>query len=129
MASAYSTNKKVEFLKVFKKKACNISASCDAVKIDRQTYYNWMAKDEKFKTSVLECQEGLIDFAESMLMQNINKGDNTATIFFLKCKGKSRGYIEKQEIEHTGESLNRPTKIEIVAPNVKKTNVKKSKKK
>ena len=37
--------------------------------------------------------------AESKLMENINGNDNTSIIFFLKTKGKKRGYVEKQEVE------------------------------
>ena len=41
----------------------------------------------------------MIDLAESKLMENIEDNDNTSIIFFLKTKGKKRGYIEKQEVE------------------------------
>ena len=42
-----------------------------------------------------------IDFAESQLHKQIRDGNSTATIFFLKTKGKKRGYVERQEIEAT----------------------------
>jgi hypothetical protein len=98
-----TTNKKKKmFLEVFKNNGANISATCNAIKIDRQTYYNWYKKDEKFKKQVEEIKESLIDFAESMLLKKIKKEDLGAIIFFLKTKGKSRGYTERQEIEHSG---------------------------
>ena len=40
----------------------------------------------------------VLDFAESQLHKQILDGSTTATIFLLKTKGKSRGYIERQEI-------------------------------
>ena len=52
--------------------------------------------------AVKEAKETMLDFAESKLYVNIKAGDNTAIIFFLKTQGKARGYIERQEIEHSG---------------------------
>ena len=45
-----------------------------------------------------DVEEGLIDLCETKLMQQINEGNLTAIIFFLKTKGKQRGYIEGQII-------------------------------
>ena len=39
-----------------------------------------------------------LDFAESQLHKQIAKQSTAATIFYLKTKGKKRGYIERQEI-------------------------------
>jgi hypothetical protein len=36
-----------------------------------------------------------LDLAESKLITQIEKGNLTAVIFYLKCKGKSRGYIDR----------------------------------
>ena len=93
--------KKEEFLKVLKNKRGNISVACDASNIARRTYYYWIEKDQEFKQKAEEAQESLIDLAESKLMENIEANDNTSIIFFLKTKGKKRGYIEKQEVDAT----------------------------
>jgi len=42
-----------------------------------------------------------LDFAESQLHKQIKEGNSTSTIFYLKTKGKKRGYIERQEHDHT----------------------------
>jgi hypothetical protein len=63
-----------------------------------------MDKDPKFKKMVEDIQEQAIDYVESQLFKNIREGNITGQIFYLKTKGKHRGYIEKQQIEneHTG---------------------------
>jgi hypothetical protein len=40
-----------------------------------------------------------LDFAESQLYKQIKDGSTTATIFYLKTKGKQRGYVERQQID------------------------------
>jgi len=93
--------KKSEFLIALKNNNGNISEACQSINIGRRTYYSWIEKDESFKQDAEDAQESLIDLAESKLVENIKDNDNTSIIFFLKTKGKKRGYIEKQEIEHT----------------------------
>ena len=102
MATKKRLNKKKMFLEVFKDNAGNISQTCEAVGINRRTFYHWIDKDEKFREVVKEVEEGLIDFVESKLMMNIKEGKETSMIFFLKTKGKHRGYVEKTEVEHSG---------------------------
>ena len=92
-------SKKDIFLKALKNNLGHISKSCTAANIHRRTYYSWIDKDNKFKDDCNDVSEGLVDLVESKLLENINNNDNTCIIFFLKTKGKSRGYIEKQEIE------------------------------
>ena len=51
---------------------------------------------------IKEARESLIDDAESELHKQMFKGNIAALIFFLKTQGKSRGYVERQELEHGG---------------------------
>lgn len=90
--------KKEVFLNKFESSLGNISLSCDEAKINRSTYYDWLEKDEVFKQKVESINEKSIDFVESALFKQIRDGNTTATIFFLKTKGKNRGYVERQEI-------------------------------
>ena len=76
-----------------------VTTACKTVGIDRGTHYNWMNDDEEYKKSVLDIENIALDFAESQLHKQIQNGEVSATIFFLKTKGKKRGYIEKQELQ------------------------------
>jgi len=75
-----------------------VSHACTAVGISRETHYRWMRDDEEYKEAVDLIGDMVIDFAESKLHSLIDKGDVASTIFYLKTKGKKRGYIERQEI-------------------------------
>ncbi len=78
-----------------------VTTACKTVGISRQTHYNWL-NDPAYKEAVDGIQEMALDFAESKLHKSIESGSDTATIFYLKCKGKKRGYIEKSELELSG---------------------------
>lgn len=78
-----------------------ITTAASQVGIDRTTHYRWMKTDENYKQWVEEIPEITLDFAENALLKQIKEGNTTAVIFYLKTKGKQRGYIEKQEIENT----------------------------
>ncbi len=61
------------------------------------TVRNYMERYAVCKQAVKDARESMIDIAEGRLYQNINSGDNTAIIFFLKTQAKHRGYIERYE--------------------------------
>lgn len=83
----------------YSKKGCNVSATCSALGISRQTFYSRKNSDASLRERLEEAEESIIDFAESKLIESIGEGDLTAIIFFLKTKGKKRGYVEKTENE------------------------------
>jgi cytoplasmic iron level regulating protein YaaA (DUF328/UPF0246 family) len=91
--------KKEQFLEVLKSNGNNISKACDAIGINRGTYYFWKESDKEFAQMCADMDEVIIDLVESSLMKRIKDGDTTATIFFLKTKGKHRGYVEKTQVE------------------------------
>ena len=75
-----------------------VTTACKNVGIGRTTFYEWMKDDQEFEQEVNEIQNIALDFAESQLHKQIGDGSTAATIFYLKTKGKKRGYIERQEI-------------------------------
>lgn len=85
------------FLKYFKEAKGIVSYACQKIGITRSCYYKWLDTDPKFKEKCEEVNEEVIDIVESKLLTAINNDDLTATIFFLKTKGKKRGYVERIE--------------------------------
>lgn len=63
---------------------------------------NWIKRTPRLQKALKEIEEQKLDFCESKLMENISKNDVPSIFFYLKCKGKNRGYVEKQLVEHTG---------------------------
>jgi hypothetical protein len=91
------TNKKV-MLQALEKSLGIVTTASRSCGIARQTHYNWLENDEEYKKAVEAIGDMALDFAESKLHKQIDKGDTTATIFYLKTKGKKRGYIERTEL-------------------------------
>lgn len=75
-----------------------VTFACEKVGLSRQTFYRWYRDDSEFKERADAINELQIDIAEASLLKKIQKGDTTAIIFYLKTKGKSRGYTERKEI-------------------------------
>ena len=102
-------NKKL-LLKALEKSMGIVSKACEIVKLDRSTFYKYYNEDEQFKHDVDNMQEYVLDFAESKLLENIKDKKETSIIFYLKTKGRKRGYVEKQDVDITtkGKEVNIP---------------------
>jgi len=93
---------KKELLEALEKHMGIVTSACKEVGIQRKVYYDYMKDDPEFKAAVESLADVAVDFAESNLMRQIKDGNATSTIFYLKTKGKSRGYIERFQLEHSG---------------------------
>jgi len=93
---------KKTWLETFNRLYFSIIETCRACGITRGGFESWKATDEDFRIAYFEAVEAKKDFIESQLMENIRKGDTQSIIFACKTRLKDRGYIEKQQIEHTG---------------------------
>jgi len=82
-----------------------VTPACKNVGISRDTHYRWMREDKDYSEAVDSMTDVAIDFAESQLHKQIKNGTPASTIFYLKTKGKKRGYVEKQEMEHNIQSV------------------------
>lgn len=74
-----------------------VTTACKQIGITRQTHYRWLREDPQYADDVQDLANVTLDFAESKLHEQIMEGNTAAIIFFLKTKGKGRGYIERSE--------------------------------
>lgn len=91
-------NEKKKMLAALERSLGVVTSACKAVGISRQTHYNWLNDDAAYKAEVESVEDIALDFAESQLHKQIQDGEVSSTIFFLKTKGKKRGYVERQEV-------------------------------
>lgn len=75
-----------------------LAKAAQSIGCARSTVSKYIEDYATVRAAYEEANETNIDFVESKLMQNIQAGDTTAIIFFLKTKAKGRGYVERQEI-------------------------------
>jgi len=75
-----------------------VTKACNLAEMGRTTFYNYYNNDEVFKAKVDDIENIALDFAESKLHNMIASENTAAVIFYLKTKGKKRGYIERNEV-------------------------------
>ena len=93
------TPRKRSMIDALEKSLGIVSPAARNAKVPRGMHYQWLKEDPIYKEAFEDVMEMQLDFAESALLTNIKNGSSTDTIFYLKCKGKKRGYVEKQEQE------------------------------
>ena len=90
--------KKGLIIQSLRKTLGNITQACEDAGIARSEFYRYVREDDDFGALVESVREEMIDFAENSLFKQIQEGNTAATIFFLKCHGKARGYLEKPPV-------------------------------
>ena len=99
MVKIVDTNdNKMKMLEALEKSLGIVTTACKLVGIARETHYRWMREDAEYKVAADSISDVVLDFAEIKLHGLIDSGDTAATIFYMKTKGKKRGYIERQEL-------------------------------
>lgn len=113
--NSYKKPSNEKLVELFRKHLGRKSHVAEALKISRTTLDAWIRDDSALAEAIEAQGEANIDYVESKLFELIEgvtvqekKGREmviydlppnvTAIIFFLKTKGKSRGYVERQEI-------------------------------
>lgn len=91
---AYTAEERELFLKCLEKNLGIVSDACTEMGVGRTTHYQWMNEPD-YAARVDLISEIALDFGESHLFKQISQDNPTSTIFFLKCRGRERGYRER----------------------------------
>jgi hypothetical protein len=75
-----------------------ITTIAKRLKCSRPTVYRLLEEYPELKQALTDERETQTDHVESKLFDQINQGNITAIIFYLKTQAKHRGYIERQEL-------------------------------
>ncbi len=91
------TDKRKQVLLDFLEKSLGVVTTATAAAgISRDTHYRWMREDKTYSKRVLDIENTAIDFVESKLFEQIKAGKPACIIFFLKNKGRKRGWCKKE---------------------------------
>lgn len=93
---------KKQFLEAFDLSMGNVALACKKMNISRNTFYEWQNNDPKFAATVADHKEEQKDMVESKMYQAILADNTTMMIFYAKTQMKDRGYVERQELAHSG---------------------------
>ena len=63
------------------------------------TVRNYARRYQSVSKALEEAREGMLDAAELALYGAVVRGEAWAVCFYLKTQGKSRGYVERQQVE------------------------------
>jgi hypothetical protein len=92
-----------DFLIAYEKSLGVLKPACDMTGMCRKTIWEWRKKYPEFDAACHDCEETAVDFVETKLYKLINDGAEASTIFYLKTKGRKRGYVEKHEVDMSAE--------------------------
>jgi hypothetical protein len=95
--------KKEKLLEALKKSLGIVTPACKEVGISRNQFYIYYNTDPDFKSAVDDIDEITIDFVENQLLKSIKSGDRASIMFFMKYKGKKRGYSDSVNVNLSGD--------------------------
>ena len=75
-----------------------VSVAAKKLGFTRAALYERIQRSDRLKEVVGDEREAMTDTAELALHRAIVNGEAWATCFYLKTQGKSRGYVERQEL-------------------------------
>ena len=78
-----------------------VTQICKSAGISRQTFYNRLERHPKLQDKLDARREGIVDFAESKLLELIREKHYPSIRFYLETQAKHKGYVVRQEIDQS----------------------------
>lgn len=88
-----------------------VTPACKEAGVSRDTFYKYYREDPVFKEQVDELENLTLDYVESQLFKQIKDGSERSILFYMKYKGKKRGYNDSLDITSGGEKI---TEIKLI---------------
>lgn len=92
-----------EVIAQLKKSIGNVSHAARALGMSRAKLAERIARHPELREIVNDARQTMVDDAENALHASVINKEGWAVTFVLKTLGRDRGYVEKQEVEHSGE--------------------------
>jgi hypothetical protein len=97
--------RKKKLLKALENNLGLITQACIEAGVKRERYYHYYNNDPEFKRQVDEIVEIQGDFVEGQFFNKIREGSEKSILFYLRYRGRSRGYTDAIDITSGGEKI------------------------
>lgn len=94
-----TTEGKKRVLEALNKSLGIVTSACNAANVSQTQFYEWKRTDADFAEAVKMIDNKQLDYVEGKLFENIKDNDTQSILFYLRTKGKSRGYTERTELQ------------------------------
>lgn len=102
---------KLELIAAMENNLGIITAACKDVGLSRETFYKYYYNDEEFKKQIDAIGDYTLDFVETQLLKKIRQGSEKSILFYMRYKGKKRGYTDSLDITSGGKNI---TEIKLI---------------
>lgn len=75
-----------------------ITVVADILGYSYQAIWDRVRRSERLQQIRNDVTERLLDKCENKLVESIDAGNMGSVMFYLKCQGKARGYVERQNV-------------------------------
>ena len=88
-----------------------VTAACKDANLSRETFYKYYRLDAEFKEKIDAINDYTLDFVEAQLLKKIKGGSERSILFYMRYKGRKRGYSDSLDITSGGQPI---TEIKLI---------------